>query len=78
MADDFTTCVDVAVRLTNGQVLSYRWTTKLSMRRALSMGPRWAIQEMRKEKIKGRSAVRGWEVGVRQERPTCKPSEDTR
>jgi hypothetical protein len=61
--EGFHTVLDVTVRLKNGTVRSYRWTTPLALLNAMHRGIRWTKAELKEEKIKGRSqGFEGWEV----------------
>lgn len=57
--------VDVEVELGNGNVYSNAWTTPVPFGRALGKAARWMREQLRDEKIPGRSDIRKLRVSVR-------------
>lgn len=51
--------ITVRVDLMNGRTEVYIWDTPMALSSAYHKGPRWAADVMKKEKIRGRSQVRG-------------------
>jgi hypothetical protein len=56
--------VEIAVTLGNGRRLSYAWSTTMGLSQALHKALSWAKENMHKEKIRGRSAIRHTTVTV--------------
>lgn len=58
------THVVVSVQLRNLTRRQYTWDTPMALSSAYHKAPRWAAEELKKEKVKGRATIRAIGVDV--------------